>query len=376
MNARAARAVVALLALGAAACDAGRPQDVRAKVALADALGGAADAGYARATGPRAFEFPRDHGPHDGFKTEWWYVTGHLEADDGRRFGVQLTFFRQALAPEMPPRASAFAARHAFMAHFALTDVAGRRFRHAERLARGAAGLAGARAAPFEVFLEDWSLRATAEGAAFPAALHAAEGDVALDLVLEQGRAPVLQGDAGLSRKGDAPGNASYYYSLTRMPAHGTLRLGAERLALRGHAWLDREWGTSALAPGIAGWDWFALQLDDGRDLMFYRLRREDGGTDPWSRGSIAGGAGVDALAATDVRLVPEGTFESARGSGRRSARWRLAVPRAGLDLTLVPVLADQELTDTTVTYWEGAVDVRGSATGRGYVEMTGYLPR
>jgi predicted secreted hydrolase len=325
---------------------------------------------------PRRFAFPEDHGPHSDFRTEWWYFTGNLDDAQGRRFGFQLTFFRNALAPSMPPRESPWAARQVQMAHFALTDAGAGVFHHAERFAREAAGLAGARAEPFEVWLLDWSARGSSPAAPFPVHLRAATdaGDAAIDLVLEQGRPPVLQGDAGLSRKGPEPGNASYYYSLTRMPARGTVRAGGRTYAVLGAAWMDREWSTSALGPGLAGWDWFALQLDDGRDVMFYRLRRDDGTTDPFSKGSIVGPRGdVSVVAAAGVVLEEDGSrWRSPHSGAAYPSRWRLRVPAHGIDVVVAPVLADQEF-GGIVVYWEGAVNVSGSATGRGYVEMTGY---
>lgn len=366
-----ARRVVIALALAALLGACGRAAPREAGIPVAAALAGADDAGFARADRPREFRFPADHGPHPGFRTEWWYVTGNLDAA-GRRFGFELTIFRNALAAAAPRRTSEFAAHEVYMAHFALTDVGGR-FHSFERFERAALGLAGARAAPFATWVGDWSIAAAPGGTPFPLRVRAAEGDVAVDLVLDEGRAPVLQGEAGLSRKGPGEGNASYYYSMTRLPARGTVRVGDERHSVQGLAWLDREWGTSALGPGVVGWDWFALQLGDGRDLMFYRLRRDDGTSDPLSAGSIVHPGGrVERLAAADVELRPGPTWTSAASGATYPVGWTLRVPRAGLDLRLEAVREDQELRGLVV-YWEGAVDVSGSAPGRGYVEMTGY---
>ncbi len=379
-----ALALALVVALVSTVACAPQPEEVRAGLAVAEAMGGPAEEGFARATEPRAFVFPADHGPHPGFRTEWWYFTGNLADAAGRRFGFQLTFFRNALAPDPPePAASAapappgresgWATRHVHMAHFALTDGRAGTFHHAERFAREAAGLAGAQAAPFAVWLEDWSARGAGDDP-FPLRLRAAHGGASIDLVLDQGRPPVLQGDAGLSRKGEEPGNASYYYSLTRMPLRGTVRTPAGAFEVTGTAWMDREWSTSALGPELAGWDWFALQLDDGRDLMFYRLRRKDGTMDRLSKGSLVAPDGaVTPLRADDVRLDEEGArWRSPHSGARYPARWRLGVPSHGIDLSLTPLIADQEL-HGLVVYWEGAVDVSGGATGRGYVEMTGY---
>jgi predicted secreted hydrolase len=348
-------------------------EPIRATVAVREAL--AEDrAGFARAFAPRALSFPEDHGPHPDFRTEWWYYTGNLETSTGRHVGFQLTFFRVALSPEEEVRGSAWATRQLYVAHFAVTDTAGGRFHAAGRAGRGALGLAGAEASPFRVWVEDWS----AEGDGASARLRAAEGEVALDLIVSAAKPVVAQGDRGLSRKGPEPGNASFYYSFTRMPARGVLRLGGETLEVSGEAWMDREWSTSALGPDLAGWDWFALQLDDGRELMFYLLRRRDGAADPFSAGTLVAADGTArALAAGDVQIETLAHWTSPRSGVRYPARWRLAVPSAALSVEIQPRLADQELIVGT-RYWEGAVAVAGAAAGRplagqGYVELVGY---
>lgn len=350
-------------------------------IELGEVLGGEGEdiAGFARAEHVRAFRFPQDHGPHTEFRSEWWYFTGNLYTERGRRFGYELTIFRFALSPHAPARASRWATNQVYLAHFAVTDVAGRRFRYLERLARGALGLAGAQAQPFRVWVEDWSIEAK-QGADFPWRLRAAAEGIALDLVVSPLKPVVRHGEQGLSRKSAAPGNASYYYSITRLETRGTLALDGERHAVAGLSWLDREWGTSALAPEQAGWDWFALQLADGDDLMFYRLRRRDGSTDPHSAGALIDATGrATALAHDDVAIETLATWESPRG-GVYPARWRLTVRPADLVLEVIPVLTDQELA-VAPRYWEGAVDARGTRRGKpiagqGYVELTGYARR
>jgi len=337
-------------------------------------LGGAADPGFARVTDPAPFRFPADHGPHPDYRHEWWYLTANLATGDGRRFGVQLTLFRFALAPPIAPGAadSAWRSREVYMAHLALTDVTGRRFHAWERFARPVLGMAGARAEPFRVWLEDWVLESAAAGRLFPLRLQAAEGSFAIELELEPRKPLVEHGDGGVSRKGAEPGNASRYYAFTRLAARGRLTLPDGVLEVSGSAWLDREWGTSALGPGAVGWDWFALQLDDGRDLMLYQLRHADGSRDPYSAGSLVAADGsVTALAATQFSIEPRGSWRAADGT-RYPARWRLRVPDAAIDLDVEPLLANQEL-DLSVRYWEGAVRVVGSARGYGYAELTGY---
>jgi predicted secreted hydrolase len=220
----------------------------------------------------------------------------------------------------------------------------------------------------------DWS----ADGGADAPRLRAAAGKVAIDLQLQTRKPVVLQGDRGWSRKGVEPGNASYYYSFTRLAATGVVTVGGDRHLVSGLAWMDREWGTSALEADQVGWDWFALQLGDGREVMFYRLRRRDGTTHPMSRGSLVGQDGsTRGLAPDAVRIDTLDSWRSPRSAARYPSRWRVQVPGEGLDLVVTPHLADQELA-LALRYWEGAVSVAGAADGRavggnGYVELTGY---
>jgi len=356
------------------------PDDARApRMSLVETLAGSDTSGYARALEPRPFDFPRDHGPHPDFRTEWWYVTGNLTSEAGRDYGFQLTIFRNALAPAPPESPSAWATNQAYMAHFTVTDVQAGTFRAYERFARGAAGLAGAEAEPLRVWLEDWSLEATGPST-FPLELEADHGDTALHLRLDRGKPAVPQGDRGLSQKGPEPGNASFYYSLTRMPAEGTLVLGPDTVAVSGAAWLDREWSTSALAEGQVGWDWFALQLDDGWDLMIYRLRRADGSADALSDGVLVDPEGlrVPLEWGRDVTMESTGTWTSPIDGTVYPSGWRIRVPDRGWALAVTPRIPDQEL-DVSFRYWEGAVQVSGAGEGglpvegRGYVELTGY---
>jgi predicted secreted hydrolase len=348
----------------------GRPAPPPA-LAVGGVLSAGDTRGFARALAPRPFDFPADHGPHPEFRSEWWYLTGHLQAGP-RRFGYQLTFFRQALAPESPPRPSAWASRQAYMAHLAVTDEQGRRFLAFERLSREGLGLAGARAAPFRVWLEDWHL----EGI-FPITVRASEPEgVALALTVEAGRGPILQGDRGLSRKGPEPGNASYYYSWSRLPTRGRLTIGGESFEVDGTSWLDREWSTSALGPALAGWDWLALQLSDGRDLMVYRLRGKDGRAAPESRATLVAADG------TTQSFAPEAfSFTPVRWWEGPTARYpvgvRVEIPSLQLSVETRPFLDDQELA-LSFRYWEGAVTAAGRAgatpvTAAGYLELTGY---
>ncbi|SEL30294.1 Predicted secreted hydrolase [Stigmatella aurantiaca] len=332
--------------------------------------------GYARALQPRAFHFPEDHGPHEEFRTEWWYWTGNLQTADGHAFGYQLTLFRNALAPTAPERASEWGTRQLYMGHFALSDIGAGRFHVFERFSRAALGLAGAQAQPFRVWLEDWEVKALGAGA-LPARLSVAAQGVALALELDEGKPPVLQGDRGLSQKG-GPGKASYYYSLTRMPSRGTVTVQGRAYAVTGLSWMDREWSTSVLETSQIGWDWFSLQLSDGTELMYYQLRQSQGAQARLSAGSfvLPDGSAVQ-LKPDEGRLQVLDTWKSPRSGVTYPARWRLSVPSQQLELELTPAQADQEL-PVVVLYWEGAVTFTGTragqpVTGRGYVELTGY---
>lgn len=345
-------------------------------LSVAEALGGK-NAGYLRATEPRAFVFPDDHGPHDGFRTEWWYFTGNLADAEGRRYGFQLTFFRQALTPDPAERESAWGASHLVFAHFAVGDESGGRFHARERFSREALGLAGAQARPFRVWIDDWRAEAADAEDAFPMRLRAAEEGVELDLVVTPAKPPVLQGEQGLSRKGAAPGNASYYYSFTRLDARGTLAVDGAPVAVSGLAWMDREWSTSVLGNEQTGWDWFAIQLEDGRDLMLFQLRRRDGSRDPFDAGALVDRNGrAEILDASDFTLLPRRFWENAAGV-RYPVAWSIELPGHGLRLETEPLLDDQELA-VTLRYWEGAIEVSGrdeagGISGRGFLEMTGY---
>jgi predicted secreted hydrolase len=274
------------------------------------------------------------------------------------------------------------------MGHLALTDGASGTFEARERFSRGALGLAGARAEPFRVWIEDWVVETdsgatAAEGAwpgsgIFPLRLEASDGGVGLDLRLEPSKPVVLQGEDGLSQKGPEPGNASFYYSFTRLVTTGSVTLGGREIPVQGQAWLDREWSTSALSQDQVGWDWFALQLGDGRDLMYYQLRLRDGRPDPLSKGVLVDADGrARPLTSGTVELTVLDRWASPRDGSVYPSRWRLVLPDEAIDLEIEPLVPDQEM-NLTFRYWEGAVLVRGTSggrplEGRGYVELTGY---
>lgn len=331
---------------------------------------------FAQALQPRTFVLPRDHGPHFEYQTEWWYYTGNLTAAPARHFGFQLTLFRRGLTPG-PPADAGLATNQIYFAHFALTDVEARRHRFSERFARGAGGLAGAMGSPYRAWIEDWTVTSlNAEGSRVQ--LTAKNHDDSLDLTLEAEKPITLHGDRGLSPKSSERGNASYYVGYTRLRAVGRVTSAGAAHEVAGQAWFDHEWSTSALGPAAVGWDWFSLQLGDGRELMYFQIRRADGGLEPVSGGTLVEPDGsTRRLLATDVAIEVLGHWTSAETNALYPSGWRLRVPSAQLDLTISPRIPAQEMR-TSFTYWEGAVRLEGSGaegamTGQGYVELTGY---
>jgi len=360
----AGRAGKAVLAPGGGRLELGPPPEV---------------SGFARAEEPRPFRLPEDHGPHFEFQTEWWYYTGQLAAADGSRYGFQLTFFRRGLTPGPPPGGPDLATNQVYFAHFAITDVAGGRHLAVERFARGAAGLADATGRPYAVWLEDWRAEsAGGDGSRLRLRAADAASGLLLDLALEARKPLVAHGDRGRSAKSAERGNASYYVGYTRLGARGTIGAGGRAQAVEGEAWFDHEWSTSALGAGSVGWDWFSLQLDDGRELMCFRIRRADGSVEGASSGTLVLADGTTRrLGHVDFAITPLGRWTSPRTGAGYPSRWRVSVPGEGLELVVEPLLEDQEMR-TSFVYWEGAVDVRGASfgrplRGRGYVELTGY---
>lgn len=349
-------------------------QSVQAQLEALPALEG----DFRRADGPRSFSFPIDHGAHPDYQTEWWYYTGNLTAEDGRLFGFQLTFFRRGLiSPEKRvPRESKWATDQVYMAHFALSHISDGRFDAFERFSRGAATLAGAQVDAFyRVWLEDWQV-IQKEDDEFR--LYAAEDGIVLDLALKDMKGPILQGMDGYSQKGADPGNASYYYSQSRLGLQGKLTVGDQTLNVYGEGWMDHEFGTSALSEDQNGWDWFALQLSDGSELMVYTLRKTNGEVDPFSRGIVILPDGSShPLVFEDFSIRVTDTWKSPFTAAVYPAGWIIEVPKENLVLRVKPRLADQELRLSFV-YWEGSVGVNGEKAGKviggqGYVELTGY---
>ena len=340
---------------------------------------------FSLATPGYHYRFPEDHGTHDRFRTEWWYYTGHLTADDGRPFGFQLTFFRRAIPPDhVKTEPSNWSLRQLYLAHFAITDLRNGRFLYADKLSREGLGKAGAEADRLRVWIDRWSVSSdeqTPDGQR----LMAATEDFAIDLGVSPRKPPALHGPGGISRKGSATEQASHYYSLSRLATTGQIRVGTETFRVSGLSWMDHEFGSADLGQDIVGWDWFSLQLSDSTELMWYALRRADGTTDPVSSGTLVLAEGqTQPLTAADLTIESLAHWTSPHSQARYPQRWRLSAPSLGLDLDVRSLLSDQELNtahSTRVTYWEGAVSATGQShgapvTGRGYVELTGYAGR
>jgi len=343
---------------------------------LSDLLSGGGLEGYSKAIQPRDFSFPEDHGPHPGYRNEWWYVTGNLDATSGERFGFELTFFRFSLTPESSSSLmSSWQTNQLYVAHFAITDVDADQFHVAQRYSRGSVGLAGATSDPFRVWLEDWRIESDASNE--PWSLRALTDEFGIELDLVTLKPPVLNGNDGLSRKSGEPGNASYYYSIPRLQSNGTVTIADRTYIVSGLSWIDREWSSAALSRQQRGWDWFALQLSDGSDLMFYQLRKNDGSIDTHSAGTWIDTDGIATqLQRDDVSISVTDYWQSERGD-RYPAAWDIEIAPLNITLEVRPAMAGQELI-TNVRYWEGAVDVSGDSGGqevsrRGYVELTGY---
>lgn len=336
-----------------------------------------ANPGFTRADGSRPLSFPADFGPHPNYQTEWWYYTGNLQTADGRHFGFQLTFFRQALLPidQMPPSASEWRTDQVYMAHFALTDLSGKSHTAFQRLERGAAGLAGAQATPYKVWLDDWSV---SEVSPNTYQLTAKQAEIALDLVMEDAKGPILQGDQGYSQKGPDPGDASYYYSQTHLITKGSVQVNGASYPVSGLSWMDHEFSTSALTQNQIGWDWFSIQLDNDNELMVFQIRQKDGSIDPYSSGTLVGPDGrTTGLKKGDFEIQVFSTWTSPHTGSVYPSKWKISVPSENIGLEIEPYLADQEM-NLSFTYWEGAVRISGSqdgipVTGSGYVELTGY---
>jgi predicted secreted hydrolase len=334
---------------------------------------------YRLAVPGRTLSFPADHYSHPDFKTEWWYYTGHLQAESGHRFGYQVTFFRfgvrdrQTDIKDKPPLFTEL-----YMAHFALSNITGRNFLFRERINRGIGDRAGAKTDRFFVWNEDW----TVEGDRNNHVISVNDRGTELRLDLKSLKPPALHGQSGYSQKGQGEGRASYYYSLTRMQTQGELRLGGKPEKVRGSSWMDHEFGSDQLGEDQLGWDWFSIQLENQSELMLYLMRRKDGSIDPYSHGTVVYADGTTRrLALKDYRVDVVARWRSRKSAADYPIKWKVLIPSEQIELEISPPFPEQELItnrSTRVTYWEGAVEAKGTIgnkpiTGSGYVEMTGY---
>jgi len=327
---------------------------------------------YRQAVPGYHYAFPRDHFEHPEFRTEWWYYTGNLRDADGKRFGFELVFFREGQERD-DANPSAWRIDDLYLAHLAVTDIDGRHFYSHERLNRAGPGIAGASFTERRVWNGNW--RAVWQGER--QVLEATAEDFHFRMELQPVKQPVVHGVNGVSQKGDQPGQASHYVSITRLAVSGELVIGGKRHAVTGTAWMDHEWFTNQLDREQTGWDWFSAQLDDRTELMIFRLRRKDGTIDSHSAGTYVDGEGhAKHLTHADFSLTPLNTWRSPRTGASYPVHWRMQVPSLGITLDVSAIYEAQELISEESNgpnYWEGAVTYSGSRTGVGYLEMTGY---
>lgn len=348
-------------------------------VSVATAMSSENDSAYEVASLPKEFDFPADYGAHNKFKLEWWYFTGNLSNQNGENFGYQFTIFRNALSPDSSGINSTFSSNQLYFAHFGLTDISNGKHYYFEKFARGVKGLAGAEPDPMNIYIENWNIKATYPDGNYLLPHFSINAEVngvsiALDLLPEKGM--VLHGDRGLSPKSSEPGNASYYYSFTRLKTIGSIKIAEKRSDVVGLSWMDREWSTSALSKNQVGWDWFSIQLSDSTELMLFRLRDSLGESD-FSKGTIVlpNGNSVK-LESSDFDLK---VIESNKLSSGISypSKWNIKIPKYDIELICDVRVPDQEM-KLSVKYYEGSITVKGRKkdrviNGSGYVELTGY---
>src|SRR5437016_2989775 len=324
------------------------------------------------------YEFPRDHFNHPDFQTEWWYYTGNLKSAEGRRFGFELTFFRQAVSRD-PAKVAAWEVQDLYLAHLALSDLGGGKFYHAERTNRSGPGIAAANESLGRIWNGNWQIQWHDRDQE----LHAVDKRFQLRLTLHPEKPPVIHGENGVSQKAGGPGRASHYISLTRLATAGVIDLGNQKFQVSGSSWMDHEFFTHQLEPDQTGWDWLSLQLEDSTELMLFHIRRKDGSIDPHSAGTyVDAGGKTTHLRSSDFRLQPiGGEWTSPLIGAEYHIHWKIAIAKLGIELEAKTPLESQEVTGKSKlapNYWEGAIVLTGhrnarSLGGAGYLEMTGY---
>ena len=338
------------------------------------------DAQWQQAIESRNWIFPQDHGAHPEYRTEWWYFTGNLKDNSGNKYGYQLTFFRQGLRTAVLDSSNQWAIRDIYIAHFTITDIKEGRFTMDERMSRAGPGLAGVLTGNMAVWLFNWQARMNGD----KIILEAGNRDMQLNLELKPRKPLAFHGDRGLSKKGSGKGQASYYTSFTDLETSGSIKTKPDgpQITIQGISWFDHEFGSAQLAQDQEGWDWFGLHLSDGRDLMIYLLRKTDKSLNPESSGTIVEPDGTSRnIKPSGISVTVLDRWKSKRSGGSYPCRWRITIPSEQIDITVAPLVADQELDTrqtTGIIYWEGAVVGQGMSRGRkidceGYIELTGY---
>lgn len=325
------------------------------------------------------YSFPKDHGSHDNFKTEWWYYTGNLKGDDNNQYGYELTFFRSALNLDRPVQNSIWAMPDIYMAHFAVTDVNSKKFYTKSRLQRPGPDFAGSTKDKLKVWTLNWS--ATMDQGE-KQTLKAKSSECTLELEVSPQKPLVIQGENGISRKAAKGDHASHYYSYTRLKTDGWLTIKGKRVKVTGTSWMDHEFGSNQLDENQVGWDWFSIHLDNNKEIMLYLMRLEDGSYDQASSGSlIAENGKLTHLKLADYKIKLIGKWRSNKTKIEYPMGWEIEIPAQKVHLKVSPKLDNQEFArqdGNAVTYWEGACSVLGTynnqqCKGDAYVEMTGY---
>lgn len=371
--------ILVIIAIGVYLMDFSNSEESVNYVSVTDAMIAESDTLFEKALESREFSFPDDHAAHNNFKLEWWYFTGNIATTDGKKYGYQFTIFRNALNSQLSDVGSSFATNQMYFAHLGLTDIGKNKHYHFEKFARGINGIAGAEANPLSIYIENWEIKADYPNGNYKMPnfrIIAKDSNISIDLELIPHKEMVLHGDRGLSPKSSIPGNASYYYSYTRLGTNGKISIDKQESQVSGYSWMDREWSTSALSSGQTGWDWFSIQFDDNSELMYFRLRDSLGNTD-FGKGTYVYPDGrYEKLSVDDVDLKILKTKKLNSGSAY-PLKWSFDIPKYLLKMDSQVQVDEQEM-KLSVKYYEGSIIIKGEKNGKpikglGYVELTGY---